>query len=148
DNPEPDAWISTIEELVGKPDNNTYMIGHSAGANAIMRYVSKGNSVGGIVLVAPWPSLNPEKRKYGKEMGARWLAEGHEWEAIAGNAKSIIAIFGTNDPYVDFNDSEIFREKLKARIVVEKDKKHLSEYHGVMELPSALDAVLEQSGLK
>lgn len=149
DDPQPDAWTDTISRLVGTSDIDTYLVGHSAGANAILRYLALGRGkVGGAVLVAPWPCLKAEDRRYGKEMGARWLSDGHEWKKARKNAASITALFSTNDPYVNWCDSETFARELCCKVIIMQGWAHFNEHRGIMELPAAYDAVLEQAGLK
>lgn len=148
EDPKPNEWIDTLSKEVGGLDNDVYMIGHSAGANTIMRYLEKKHmqKAGGAVLVAPWPSLRPEDRRYGKEMGMRWMVKPYNWDEISGNARKITAIFSTNDPYVSVKDADVFKEKLHCSVIIEEGKKHMHEAGGFVELPSALEAVFEQSG--
>jgi hypothetical protein len=145
EDPKPEEWISALSNVIGELDNDVYMIGHSAGANTIMRYLEKKHTqkAGGAVLVAPWPSLKPEDRRYGKEMGARWMAKPYDWDVISNNARKITAIFSTNDPYVSINDADVFKEKLHCSVIIEEGKKHMYTAPWFTELPSALEAVLE-----
>lgn len=49
---------------------------------------------------------------------------------------------------VPFADSEVFNEKLGAKIIIKHDKGHFSGSDRIKELPSALEAVLEIAGEK
>ncbi len=148
--PMPNEWVAALAELVREPNGKTFLIGHSTGANAIMKYLALGHKkkVGGAVLVAPWPSLKASDRRYGKEMGARWLSDGYNWKLARKNAEHITAIFSTTDPYVAYRDSEVFEKELGCKIIIEQGKSHMHEHKGIMELPSAYEEVLEQAGLK
>ena len=147
--PQPSEWADTLSRLVGKPDSDTYLVGHSAGANTVLRYLAMGKGkVGGAVLVAPWPCLKAVDRRYGKEMGARWLSDGYEWKKVRENADSITALFSTNDPYVDYRDSDTFEKELHCKVLIMQGWAHFNESRGVKELPASYDAVLEQAGLK
>ena len=66
------------------------------------------------------------------------------WDRIKMNVNGIITIFSTNDPYVPYQDSEIYEKKLNAKIISEQEKKHMGS--NIAELPSALDAVLALAG--
>ncbi len=146
--PQPGEWVSTLSKLVAKPDENTYLIGHSAGANTIMKYLAEARGrIGGAVLVAPWPCLKAKDRRYGKEMGGRWLSDGYPWSVIRENAKSIAALFSTNDPYVNYLDSEIFEKELHCKVMVMRGWAHFNEHRGITELPAAYEAVMEEAGL-
>src|SRR6185369_17783823 len=46
-------WLPKLQEVVGKADEETYLIGHSAGCITILRYLEslpEGEKVGGVVL--------------------------------------------------------------------------------------------------
>lgn len=56
-----------------------------------------------------------------------------------------VCVFSDNDLYIPFQDAEIFKEKLAAKIIIEHNKKHFSGRDGINELPSVLNAVLLMS---
>jgi predicted alpha/beta hydrolase family esterase len=59
------------------------------------------------------------------------------------NCKKIITIFSDNDPYVSLKYADIFKEKLKAKIIIQKNMKHFSGDDGITELPVVLNEILE-----
>lgn len=53
--PTMEKWVPFLAEIVGKPDENCYFVGHSLGCITILRYLetlNEGEKVGGVVLVA------------------------------------------------------------------------------------------------
>ena len=55
DNPRIQNWVPAIAEIVGKPDKNTYFVGHSVGCQAITRYIEslpEKSKVGGVIFVS------------------------------------------------------------------------------------------------
>ena len=55
DEPKMELWIPFLSQLVGKPDLNTFFVGHSIGCQAIIRYLEtlpEGVKIGGAVFVA------------------------------------------------------------------------------------------------
>ena len=55
DLPEMSKWIPKLQEIIGVPDGELYLIGHSIGCAAILRYLEilgEKQKVGGVVLVA------------------------------------------------------------------------------------------------
>lgn len=148
DDPQPEKWLAALEKAVGKPDESTYLVGHSLGAQTILKYLERGNKVGGVVLVAPLPrqtnkdSESPEFRP----MSDRWLPKEPNWKSIAKNAGKVFVIFSDNDPFVPLSDSKVFQTKLKARVIIENGKGHFGDVPPeVLQLPSAYNAVIELS---
>ena len=57
----------------------------------------------------------------------------------------IVAIFSNDDPVVPMKENKkIFKERFGAEIIVEKEKGHFTEEDGIIEVPSVLDAILNQ----
>ena len=142
--PKIDAWVKKLEETIGKPDKDTFLVGHSIGCQAIMRYLEKANAkVGGILFVAGWFTL----KGLGKEeqiVVKPWLETPIDTDKVKNSAK-IIAIFCDDDPYVPISNAEIFKKHLNPETVIETGKGHFSGEDGVTELPEALEAVLKLS---
>lgn len=55
-------WVDFIAKIIEKPDKNTYLIGHSIGVQAILRYLETLDNIeiGGAVLLAGWFNLTEE----------------------------------------------------------------------------------------
>ena len=144
ENPKMDEWIPFLKKQVGKCDENTYFIGHSIGCQTIMRYLEKlpeNAKAGGAIFVAGWfglKGLDSDERKIAKP----WLETSIDFNKILGHTKKFAAIFSDDDRFVPMEDSKIFKEKLKAKIIVESKKGHFDE---VKKVPSALKAVLDIS---
>ena len=142
--PEIDAWVGKLEELVGKPDNETYLVGHSIGCQAILRYIEKldeGEKLGGVLLVAGWVHLTPAalEDEGADEIAKPWLETPIDWEKVRPHCDNYTAIFSKDDPFVPVEDAEIFRKELGAEVVILEGLQHINGEAGVTELPSALD---------
>lgn len=145
ENPTITEWVSHLRSVIGKSDQNTYFIGHSIGCQTIMRYIEtlkEGERAGGVVYVAGWFHLTNQTDEE-KEIAKPWLETPINFEKIKRHTEKCTAIFSDNDPYVPLNDSEIFKEKLGASIIIEHNKGHFSGSDGITELPSALNAIFE-----
>ena len=60
DEPKIEPWVSHLDSVVGKVNENIYYVGHSIGCQTILRHLEslpKGVVVGGAVFVAPWFTL-------------------------------------------------------------------------------------------
>lgn len=149
--PRIEEWVPFLAEQVGTPDEDTYFVGHSIGAQTVLRYVaslSEGPSVGGAVFLAGWLNLTDAayEDEDDREIGRPWRETPIDWENAKRRARKYVAIFSDDDPVVPFSDNEIFREKLGAEIIVEHGKEHFSGSTGIKALPSLLGAVLGISG--
>ena len=77
-----------------------------------------------------------------------WLDAPLDWEYIKSKADDFVCIFSDNDPLVPLSDAEIFKEKLGAEIIIEKEKKHFEDKRGIKELPSVLSSILKIANKK
>ena len=155
DTPTIHDWIPYLKKQVGKVDKNTYFIGHSIGCQTILRYLKtlKNNEkIGGCVLVAGFfdlteysytdePKYEEEKRRIARP----WVKSSINFNKIKKHTNKFVAIFSDNDPYVSLDNSEIFRKKLNAKIIIEHKKGHFDPYHNIRKVPSALKSLLEIS---
>jgi len=138
DEPEINAWVSHLAELVGEPDEETYFVGHSIGCQTILRYLQGKSKVGGIFLVACWVHLTEKavEEEGAAEIAKPWLEEPIAWDTIKTN--KVVAIFSDDDPFVPVEDAKIFEEKLGAKIIVVNGKGHINGTSKVFELPEVL----------
>ncbi|MEK7184114.1 MAG: alpha/beta fold hydrolase [Patescibacteria group bacterium] len=139
-------WIPALAEVVGTADEYTYFVGHSMGCQAIARYLEtlpEGVQVGGAVFVAGFfKYLTLEDDPDVQETDRHWLETPIDLEKVHSHLPSSVAIFSDNDPWVPLDNQEDFREKLGSEIIIEHAKGHLSGSDGIVELPSALQAIL------
>lgn len=147
ENPTIEDWVGHLSNIVGKPDKNTYFVGHSIGCQTILRYIEQlQEPAGGVVCVAGFFRLLHLATDEEKEIAKPWLETPLNCDKIKQKAGKIIAIFSDDDPDVDLGDKELFEKYLNAKIFLEHNKGHFSDDAGVKELPSALNAVLEIAG--
>jgi predicted alpha/beta hydrolase family esterase len=152
DRPTISEWTSFITGLVGRPDERTVMIGHSLGAQAVLRYLETlggtGQSIEKTILIASnFPTgMSPEaadERTGGDPVLRPWLTTGVDPKKVKKAAGECIVILSDNDPYIPFEEARAsFQASLGARIVVEPGKGHFNEDDRITELPAALAAVL------
>lgn len=147
--PKIDTWVPFLQRLVGPVDTETYFIGHSIGGQAVLRYfqgLPAGQQVGGVVLVGAWVTLKPEATADDDAAAVAdpWLNRPLDWPLIRSHVKKVTAIMSDDDQFVPLDDKEVFRRELGARIVIERQKRHMSGADGVMVLPSALTAINDQ----
>lgn len=138
--PKMNEWVGKITETVGKPDEKCYLIGHSLGCIAILRYLEtlKGEErVGKVFLVAG--------SAYGRgvEEFKTFYQNPIDWDLIKSRSKNFVAINSDNDPYVPLKQGYILGEKLGAKLIIGYGMKHFSSGDGFTELPLLLDQIIE-----
>lgn len=141
-----EKWVPYLAELVGTPDAETFLVGHSIGVQTILRYLERIDApIGGAVGVAGWFNLipgsigGPEEEAIAKP----WLETSIDTEKIKTICPKFTAIFSDNDPYVPVSDAKIFRERLNAKIIVEQGRGHMGGSDNLKEFPLVLEEVLE-----
>ena len=144
------SWITQLNKTIGKPNKNTYLIGHSIGCQTILRYLESlqnNSKVGGAIFVAGWFNLTKEvtgdEEQY--KIAKPWLSTKINFSKVLKHTKKFTAIFSSNDPYVPLTDSKIFKAKLKAKIVTEKNKGHFTQDDNIKKVPVVLKELLNLS---
>lgn len=145
ENPVIEDWVKKLEEVVGSPDKDTILVGHSIGCQTILRYLEKlhpAKRVGGVVFIAPWFTLSNLESDEEWEIIKPWLNTPIKDTDVIKHIPKMVAIFSDNDPFVPAENMELFRRRFNAKIISESQKGHFTEEDGVKSLPSALEAIL------
>lgn len=145
--PRIERWVPKMKDVVGMPDENTYLIGHSMGCQTIIRYLEglpEGTKIGGAVFVAGYLKrlTNLEDDELVRDVVREWLSTPIDLKKVKSHLPKSVAIFSDNDPYVPLDNREEYEEKLGSKIFIEHGQGHFSGSTGTTELPAALDAVI------
>ncbi len=143
-NPVCDEWIEEISGVINDSnrEDEIYLVGHSLGSTAILRYLESAYSniltsgVSGVVLT----SCPIEKNKNSKI--SSFLETPFDFEKIKTKAKKFAIIHGDNDPNVPLRNAEVLAKELNGDLVVIKDGGHLNGSSGFRILPECLDALM------
>lgn len=142
DAPNRETWVSKLTELVGEPDEETYIVGHSSGGPTILRYLEslpEGKKIGGVVLVAGFVD------NLGYEELDSFFTEPFGWEKIRSSAGSFVLIHSDNDPFVPLEQADILMKELKAELIVFPGAGHFSHDERCTELPVVIEKILDMS---
>jgi len=150
DEPEINAWVGKLLEIIKNPDEETILIGHSIGCQTILRYLEKipeKTEINKIILIAPWMHLDEETIKEegeeGIEIARPWIETPIDFEKVKKHCNNFHAIFSDNDPFVPLSDEKIFKKELNAKTQILHNKGHFTEGDGVKEIPEVLE-ILEK----
>jgi len=144
-------WLLVLKQVVGTPDEDTYLVGHSVGCITILRYLEslkKGQKVGGVVLVAGFTSDLSYVDGIEDEL-KNFFETPIQWDVIKDKANKFVAIHSDDDPYVALKYGDIFKEKLSAELIIKHGMKHFSgpvdKEDSCTELPGVVESVVEMS---
>lgn len=142
-------WVSTLTQLVGNPDERTFFVGHSLGAQAVLRYMQElvaPSKVGGALFIAGFEELMIQDDPLEVEQLREWFATPIHWEKIREKSDHFSAVFSDNDECVSVDNVNIFEEKLGAHTILLHNHGHFTAEDGITELPEALEEIMRMSG--
>jgi len=137
-NPVCDEWIDEISKHVKiNNGNEIYLVGHSLGSTAILRYLENNESenIHGAVLVSG-PSENNGNTKL-----VSFLDKSFNFEKMKTKCKKFVVIHGDNDHVVSFSNAETLSRELGGELMVVKNGGHLNGSAGWLELPQCFDVL-------
>lgn len=136
--PDPKAWVEEIQRHVERnPKDQIYLIGHSLGVPAIMRYLESKNAlkIKGAIFVSG-PVYETSKKKV-----AAFLKDSFNYAAIKSKVKHVAVIHGDNDTSVSVEQGEFLAREFKAPLTIIKNGGHLNGSSGWTRLPQCLEAL-------
>lgn len=139
-------WVAEIGRQVGNPDADTFLVGHSMGCQAIIRYLGTINGcVGGTLLIAAFVSIRDGAitDANDKAMMEKWVGTPIDWHAAKANSGPSVVVLSDNDPYIDVGNAAIFKEKLGSRTMIIAKAGHFTRQDGYSELHLALNELLK-----
>lgn len=124
DSPKLSEWLPFLQDIIGKPDDELLLIGHSLGTVVIMRYleVLKANQkVGKVILVAGFTDpvgLAPLENFFRSKLKFRDIKNK--------TANGFVVIQSDDDPYVSNQYGQRLKEELGAKLVIKHGAGHMS----------------------
>jgi len=144
--PRPEPWINKIKEILSEPNEDTFLVGHSIGCWAILKYLqSIDKKVGGAVLVAPWFVVKREGDYKDKDITDTWTKISLDFEKIKQAANNFTAVFSDDDPDVPLEYAKILKENINSKTIIEHNKGHFTMENNISQLPSVLKELLDMS---
>lgn len=141
DKPKKDEWIKKITEEIGNPNEEIFLVGHSLGVPAILRYLEtlpEGIKISGAVLVAgPIHVLSSERHK----IIGHFMDTPFDFKHIKSVCKNFVVIHGDDDTTVLFKHAIELSKNLSCELIPVPGGKHLSRSSGWYELPEALESL-------
>ncbi len=142
DEPIIEDWLNSLEELLADLDEDSILIGHSIGCQAIMRHLERleDKIVDKIIFVAPWFNLKGlEDDEWG--IAKPWIETKIDFDKLKKSNQELICLFSDNDTFVSIENEKLFKENLDAKTIVLKDRGHFIADEGITEIPEILEFV-------
>ena len=140
--PKQEEWLTAMHEIIGTVDSNTFLVGHSLGTMAILRYLESlkdGEKVGGVILTAG----------FCEHIGISQIKNFHEkpldFEKIKKAGKHFVLIHSDDDPIVPFEYGLDLRNKLDGDLVMVSGAQHLVDGTDGGEFPELIEEMLKIS---
>lgn len=131
DNPKIEKWVPYLTQVMGEVRDSDVLIGHSMGCQTILRFLEalpKGKKLDKVILVAGFGSYLKGLTKEEWQIAQPWIDTPLDLDKVKAHAKSFIAIFSDNDPFVPLKENKkLFEEKLGAKVFVEHNKGHFND---------------------
>lgn len=145
DTPRIEIWVPYLLSVIKNPDENTVLVGHSMGCQAIMRFLEKlpeGVCVGKVVFVGGFTeSISNLETDEERSIAKPWLETPIDFLKVKLRAKEIVAFFSDNDRWVPLENEKAMKEKLGAKTIIEHGMHHYGDRDGITEVPSILSEI-------
>jgi len=142
DEPKVAEWITAIKNAVGRPNRDTYFVGHSLGCIAVVRYFESlpaKAKVGGAFFVAGFSG----------NLGIAQIEEFYtlplDFVKARIHCPNFVTIFSDDDKYVSLERALEFQKALGAKAILERGKGHFTKGEGVDALPLIFQSILKLS---
>lgn len=139
-------WLPKLREAAGNPDENLFLVGHSAGVITILRYLEQldeNQKVGRVIMIAGFTD------DLGFEELKNFFQTPIDFDKIKLHCGKFIALASDDDPYVPLKYGDILEEKLGAKLIVKHAMGHFSgpvdDTKSITSLPDVTEAILEMS---
>ena len=137
DNPLIEKWVPYLQENIVLNDE-TYLVGHSVGCQAIMRYLEKlpgDKKVKCCIFVGGWLKLTLNSKEE-ERISKPWLETPINFNKVKQHCDNFIAIFSDNDEFAPLENIELFKKNLNAKTILKKAQEH---FIYVKEIPEILE---------
>lgn len=142
-----DAWVAEIARFVERNgQDELYLIGHSLGVPAILRFVERAPEhvrIAGVVLVS-----GPVEPLGENASIQAFLRLPFDFDAIRSKIGAACVIHGDDDALVPVRHAEMLAKHLSAELIIVPQGGHLNGSSGWTELPQVKEALLGMMGEK
>jgi predicted alpha/beta hydrolase family esterase len=146
DRPILEEWLATLNHIVGVPDQDTVLIGHSLGGLLVLKYLEslpKGKRIGKAILVAPVVDAIIDMNDEEQSIANPWLEKQLDGQKILTSVGSLSAFFSDDDPAIPLSSESVLRNWGGVHTIVEHQMGHYNEETNITEVPTVLAEILK-----
>lgn len=134
-------WVDTLSQLVGTPRATDIFVGHSVGAQTILRYLTTIHlPVAHVILVAPWLTLTNLGPDEPYEVIESWITTPIDFTKVRPMARKFTIVLSDDDPWVPYQSTkDSFSQLLTTNIITFPHHSHFHEDAGYTTFPELLD---------
>ena len=133
-----EEWTEEIARHVERNKNDEiYLIGHSLGVPAILRYLetaSETHNIKGVFLIS-----GPSEKNSNPKVDS-FLEKSFDFSAIKSKAVQFIVIHGDNDLKVPISNARFLSKELNGKLIIVPNGGHLNGPSGFVTLPQLLES--------
>ncbi len=133
-------WLEEIKRVVARNStDDIYLVGHSLGGTAILRFAETYNfpNLKGLVSVSAPCTKNSNSKI------SEFLERDFDFNIIKSRVKKIAVIHGNNDPLVPLSDAQKIAKETNASLTVIPNGGHLNGSAGFVTLPECFEILKE-----
>lgn len=143
--PRKEEWLQTIQHVVGIPDEETVLVGHSLGGLAVLLYLSSlpdSARCKKVILVAPVVDAILDMTEEEKAVAKPWLEASIDPEKVRRFSSVITGFFSDNDGAIPTRSEQVLKETYGAKTFMLHDRGHFDDSAGIKEVPEVLQEIL------
>ena len=140
DFPKMAEWVDHLHKKIDVPNEDVFLVGHSLGCMAIMRYVeslSDDQKIGGMLLVAGF------SHSIGIPYLEDFFATPLNYQKVRRLVLQKTFINSDNDPFVPFAEGKVLEDMLGGKLITLNDAGHINESNGFVTFAKGMEELLK-----
>lgn len=127
-------WLPFIKKLGAYEE--TFLIGHSSGAEAALRYTEENKILGSVLVGACYTDLGMETEKLSGYYTKKW-----NWDKIRKNQNWIIQFHSLDDPWIPIKEARFVHQKLGTEYFEFSDQGHFGGDRDYPKFPKLVEEI-------
>ena len=133
-------WLDAFENQVGVVDNESMLIGHSAGALFLLRFLERHSTAVGVTILVSGFTGTLGIPEY-DALNSSFVKGNYDWDKIRRNAGKILCLSGDDDPYVPLQQGLDIAAHLNSNPIIVSGGGHLNGESGFHSFPLLLQKI-------
>jgi len=143
--PKINEWVNYLNEVILDINEDIYLVGHSIGCQAIMRYMEglpDGKAFGGVLFIAGFFNLTGLEDEEEERIAEPWLKSPIDFAKVKSHSAKFTSIFSDDDPFVPLDNVPLFEQRFNSQTIVLHAKGHLTAETQV-EMPEVFEEIIK-----